>query len=181
MLSPSPLSPLELGVPWPSCAAWSACALAAAPPLRSSVSGSPGRTWQPAIPAQACPVSWADDGPAMTLVVRCGPVVLAPMWPQRSRAWKARPCTPLTPDGTPVPQVRPSRDGPLLTLTTRQVPMLRARGGHGRRVRPWLRRGSDGHKLNRRVRPVRDGHLPCWQAAEAARQPASSVRERIRC
>jgi hypothetical protein len=46
----------------------------------------------------------------------------------------------------------------------RQASMLRARGGHGRRERSWLRRGSDGYKLNRRVRPVQDDHLPRWQA-----------------
>jgi hypothetical protein len=45
--------------------------------------------------------------------------------------------------------------------------MLRARGGHGRRGRPWLWRSSDGHKLNRRVRPVHDDHLPRWQGRQA--------------
>jgi hypothetical protein len=76
------------------------------------------------------------------------------MWPRRSRAWKARPVPSFGPDAAPMPQVRPECDRPLLTVKDRQWPMLRARGGHGRRGRrPWLWRSSDGHKLNRRVRP----------------------------
>jgi hypothetical protein len=42
--------------------------------------------------------------------------------------------------------------------------MLRARRGHGRRGSPVLQRAGDGHKLNRRVRPVRDDHLHRRQA-----------------
>jgi hypothetical protein len=74
------------------------------------------------------------------------------------------------------------------TLGDRRCPMLsvvvgwdvapmwpRARGGHGRRGPTALQHGGDGHKLNRRGRPVRDDHLPRWQAAPAARQ----VTERI--
>jgi len=44
------------------------------------------------------------------------------------------------------------------------MPLLRARGGHGRRGRTRIWRGSDGRKLNRRVRLVRDDHLSRWQA-----------------
>jgi hypothetical protein len=36
-----------------------------------------------------------------------------------------------TPDATSTPQVRSSRDRPLLTVRDRQMPMLRAGGGHG--------------------------------------------------
>ena len=43
------------------------------------------------------------------------------------------------------------------------MPMLRAHEGHGRRRQLWLRRGGDGHKVNRRVRPVYDDHVPRWQ------------------
>jgi len=48
-------------------------------------------------------------------------------------------------------QVRSGCDRPLLSVGDRQVPVLRARGGHGRRGRSWLGRCSDGHKLHRRV------------------------------
>ena len=82
-----------------------------------------------------------------------------------SRAWKARPGSPLSRDPTPMAQVRSVCDRPLLTVKDRQIPTLRARGGHGRRGRNRPQPGSDGHKLNRRVRPARDDHLPRWQAA----------------
>jgi hypothetical protein len=84
-----------------------------------------------------------------------------------SRAWKARPVLSSGPDATPMPQVKASVDRPLLSVSDRQMPMLRARGGHGRRGRTALQRGGDGHKLNRRVRPVRDDHLPRWQGPQA--------------
>jgi hypothetical protein len=51
------------------------------------------------------------------------------------------------------------------------MPVLRARGGHGRRGPTVLQRGGDGHKLNRRVRPVHDDHLPRWQGPEVAAAP----------
>jgi hypothetical protein len=73
---------------------------------------------------------------------------------RRSRAWKARPDN-------------PSTDRPLLSVRDRQMPTLGARGGHGRRGRPWLRRGSNGHKLNRRVRLVHHDHLHRWQGPSA--------------
>jgi len=65
-----------------------------------------------------------------------------------------------------MPQVRPTSDEPLLSERDRQLPVLRARGGHGRRGRRWLRRGGDGHQLGRRVMPVFGDHLPRWQVAE---------------
>jgi len=46
-----------------------------------------------------------------------------------------------------MPQLRPSSDRPLLTVSDRQMPMLRARGGHGRRGSTPLQRGGDGRKL----------------------------------
>jgi hypothetical protein len=49
------------------------------------------------------------------------------------------------------------------------MPVLRARGGHGRRGRSGLGRGGDGHTLNRRVRPVHDDHLPRWPASGGGR------------
>jgi hypothetical protein len=69
-----------------------------------------------------------------------------------SRAWKARPVPSLCPDATPLPQVSASVDRPLLSVSDRQMPMLRAHGGHGRRGLTALQRGGDGHKLNRRVK-----------------------------
>jgi hypothetical protein len=63
---------------------------------------------------------------------------------------------------------RPTRtlDRPLLTVGDRQLPVLRAGGGHGRRGRTRLGRCSGGHLLNRgRVRPER--HLPRWQGLPA--------------
>ena len=49
-----------------------------------------------------------------------------------SRAWKARPGTPLTRDGTPMAQVKVLAERPLLSVGDREGPLLRARGGHGR-------------------------------------------------
>jgi hypothetical protein len=82
-----------------------------------------------------------------------------------SRAWKARPGSPLGRDPTPMAQVRSVCDRPLLTVRDRQLPLLRARGGHDRRGPSSLGSGSDGHKLNRRVRSVRDDHLPRWHGS----------------
>jgi hypothetical protein len=74
-------------------------------------------------------------------------------------------------------------DRPLLSVRDRQGPILRARGGHGRRGPSWLRRGIGGHKLNRRVRPVHGDHLPRWQAAQSGAAGAhpwlASAAERI--
>ena len=56
--------------------------------MTSSVSGIRGAARRPAAGGGVCPVSWADEGPAVTVVVRCDPVVrgpdVAPVWPQRS-------------------------------------------------------------------------------------------------
>jgi hypothetical protein len=142
--------------------------------MTGSVSGIPGGSQRPAADGRVCSVSWVVTCPMVTGVVRCDPVVrgpdVAPMWPSgpelgrrvRSRLrgliicrWR---------------RSRPPSGGPLLTVSDRQMPMLRARGGHGRRGPTALRRGGDGHKVNRRVRLVHDDHLPCWQAAKAARQ-----------
>jgi hypothetical protein len=43
-------------------------------------------------------------------------------------------------------------------------------GGHGRRGSTWCRRGGDGHRHCRRVRPVLSDHLPRWQALVGVRQ-----------
>jgi hypothetical protein len=77
-----------------------------------------------------------------------------------SRAEKARPVPVVRPDTTPMAQVSTSPDRPLLTVRDRQLPVLRARGGHGRRGRSWVWPGSDADRLNRRVRLVHDDHLP---------------------
>jgi hypothetical protein len=135
-------------------------------PVTSSVKGSQGRARRPAAGGGGCRLAWADGGPVVTVVVRCGPVVrgpdVAPMWP-RSRAWKARPVPSSWPAATPLPQLRASLDRPLLTVSDRQMPMLQARGGHGRRGPGWLGRGGDGYHLNPRGRPVLGDYLPRWQ------------------
>jgi hypothetical protein len=69
-----------------------------------------------------------------------------------------------------MPQLSAPVDGPLLSVRDREGRLLRARGGHGRRGPRWLGGGGDGDKLNRRVRPVHDDHLPRWQVAGGARQ-----------
>jgi hypothetical protein len=101
---------------------------------------------------------------------RCCPLRSGRSWPgygpdvaRWSRAWKARPVPSSQPGSMPMPQVTASWDRPLLTVSDRQMPMLRARGGHGRRG-PTARQRGDGHKPNRRVVPDRDDHLPRWQA-----------------
>ena len=136
--------------------------------MTSSMSESWDGSLRSAASASSWPVSWADGWPMVTVVVRWDPVVrgpdVAPVWPWRSRAWKARPVPSFRPDPRPMAQVRSVCNGPLLTVRDRQIPTLRARGGHGRRERTQLRRSSDGHKLNRRVRPVHDDHVPRWHA-----------------
>jgi hypothetical protein len=47
-------------------------------PPASSVSGSPGGSRRPATSASAWPLSWANHWPAVTVVVRCDPVVRGP-------------------------------------------------------------------------------------------------------
>jgi hypothetical protein len=110
-----------------------------------------------------------DSGsPDVTARARGEPAVTDAMRTQRgpgSRAWKARPVSVVRPDATPMAQVRPTCDGPLLTVGTRQAPVLRARGGHGRRGRTRLRPAAVGHQLGRWARLVHADHLPRWQAA----------------
>ena len=72
-------------------------------------------------------------------------------------------------------QLTASRDCPLLSVRDRLGPMLRARGGHGRRGPTALQRGGDGHKLNRRVRPVRGDHCFVGKPAQTARQHATAM------
>jgi hypothetical protein len=93
-----------------------------------------------------------------------------------SRAWKARPVPAFRPDATPMTQVRAACCRPLLSVSDRQLPMLRARGGHGRQGPSALQHGGDGHELNRRVRPVHDDHLPRWQVAEGDAPDSHSYR-----
>jgi hypothetical protein len=87
---------------------------------------------------------------------QCRPLRSAGSWPrrpQRSRAGKARPIPFTRPDARPMAQLSAPTDRPLLSLGDRQGPLLRARGGHGRRGQTRLGRCGDGHYLNRRVRP----------------------------
>jgi len=48
-------------------------------------------------------------------------------------------------------QLRASPDRPLLSVRDRQLPVLRARGGHGRRGRRRSKPAGDGHQLDWRV------------------------------
>jgi hypothetical protein len=77
-------------------------------------------------------------------------------------------------------QVRSVCNGPLLTVRDHQMPMLRARGGHGRRERDGLRRAGNGYKLNWRVRPAHDDHSLVgkrhWRAA--GKMPERTVRKK---
>jgi len=66
-------------------------------------------------------------------------------------------------------QAKASMDRPWLTVSDRQMPMLRAGGGHGRRGRRSSKPGGDGHQLYRRAGPAHDDHLPRWQGPEGAR------------
>jgi hypothetical protein len=130
-----------------------------------------------------CRVICNSDLPNVTARARREPAVTDAVRAQRgpgSRAWKARPVVSSWPDAAPMPQVRRLRDRPLLTVRDRQMPMLRARRGHGRRGSTALQHGSDGYKLNRRVRPVHGDHLPRWQAsggraAVGSRNPCSPL------
>jgi hypothetical protein len=77
-----------------------------------------------------------------------------------SRAWKVRPGTPLSRDTAPMAQLGACPDRPLLSVGDRHRPLLRARGGTAGEDRAGPRPGSDGHRLNRRVRLVPGDHLP---------------------
>ena len=82
------------------------------------------------------PVTCDSDLPTVTARARQEPAVSDAVRTQRGpglRAWKARPDSPLSRDPTPMAQVRScATDRPLLTVSDRQMPMLRARGGHAR-------------------------------------------------
>jgi hypothetical protein len=80
--------------------------------------------------------------------------------PEVPRAWEAPSDRSVRAD----PPARRAWDRPLLSVDDRCGPMLRARRGHGRRVRRCSKPGGDGHLLGRRVRPVLGDHLPRWQA-----------------
>ena len=128
-----------------------------------------------------CRVTCDSHSPTVTARAHREPAVSDAVRTQRgprSRAWKARPGSPSTPDATPMAQVKPPCDRPLLTVRDRQMPVLRARGGHGRRGPTALQGGGDGHKLYRRVRPVHDDHLPRWQGRQARGSWTEGVRTR---
>jgi hypothetical protein len=162
-----------LGQHDPSCAAWRRrtydrfCVrepgrVAATCGGSGSVPGELGRCWPP-----------------VTVVVRCDPVVrgpnVAPAWPHGSRAWKARPGNPSGWDASPMALLSASLDRPLLSVGDRQGPVLRARGGHGRRGRRWLQPGSNGHQLDWRVRPIPGDHCLVGKRPKAVRQPLGAA------
>ena len=100
--------------------------------VTSSVSGTAGRLRRPAASGRMWLVSWEEAGPLVTGVVRCNPVDcgpdVGPVWPRRSRAWKARPGAPLSRDVRLMAQLSASRPT-LLSVRDRQEPVLRAPGG----------------------------------------------------
>jgi hypothetical protein len=51
-------------------------------PVTPSVSGTRGGLRPPAAGGGVCPVTWANGGPLVTVVVRCGPVDRGRMWPR---------------------------------------------------------------------------------------------------
>jgi hypothetical protein len=135
-------------------------------------------------------LNWGVGRPPVSAVVRDLPVECGPDVAPRSRAWKARPVPSFRPDATPLPQVRASSDRPLLSVSDRQLPALRVRGGHSRREPTALQRGGDGHKLNWRVRPLCDAHVPRWQEPKGLAQDGTDPRviqafsqrsRRVRC
>jgi hypothetical protein len=69
-------------------------------------------------------MTWADAGPVVTVIVRCDLVVcgpdVAPMWPQHSRAGKARPGSQFTSNATPMAQLSASPDRPPLSVGDRE-------------------------------------------------------------
>jgi len=104
-------------------------------------------------------VSWSDDRPPVIVVVRCDPVVrgpdVAPIWPQRSRAWKARPVPSSRPDPTPMAQVRAACCRP---LSTERSPDADATG-------------------TRRPRPATTNRAPAWRRRSQA-EPEGEARPR---
>jgi hypothetical protein len=115
------------------------------------------------------PMTCDPFSPTVTARARPGPAVPGAVRTQRgpgSRAWKARPGGPFTPDTSPMALLSdPMTDrccpwgGPSGTVATGT-----------RRARPagttLADRGGDGHKLNWRVRLVLGDYLPRWQASK---------------
>jgi len=91
------------------------------------------------------------------------------MWPHQVPSLEGVSGPSFGPDSAPLLQVKASMDRPWLTVSDRQMPMLRARGGHGRRGRRSSKPGGDGHQLYRRAGPAHDDHLPRWQGPDGAR------------
>jgi hypothetical protein len=127
-------------------------------------------------------------GPLVTVVVRCAPVVrgpdVAPMWPQRSRAWKARPGTPLSRGPAPLARLSAPRDRPLLSVRDRCYGHAEGTAGEDELAQT----GSNGLRLDRRVRPVLDddrrrGQAPEGCAAERIHRalPAGGLRRESSC
>ena len=91
------------------------------------------------------------------------------MWPHQVPSLEGVSGPSFGPDSAPLLQVKASMDRPWLTVSDRQMPMLRAGGGHGRRGRRSSKPGGDGHQLYRRAGPAHDDHLPRWQGPDGAR------------
>jgi len=110
-------------------------------------------------------LSWSVSYPPLSAVVpdarmECGPDV-AP----RSRAWKAHTAVHDGRGRGAMAQVRDAGERLGLTVVDRACPFVGARRGHGRRGRPWLGPGGNGHQLSHRARFVQGDHLRRWQAA----------------
>jgi len=123
----------------------------ASEPLASSVRGSLGRAGRPATPARSRLLSWADSGPVVTGVVRCGPVVrdpnVAPAWPSGHELGRRVPARQSYEIAAPTAQAR-STDDP--SAGDRERPSVAVAAGtwrHGRRGRTRLGRCRGGHHL----------------------------------
>jgi len=116
----------------------------ASEPLASSVRGSLGRAGRLATPARSRLLSWADSGPVVTGVVRCGPVVrdpnVAPAWPSGHELGMRVPARQSYEMLRLLPRPGALTTRPLVTVRDRQSPLRQARGGHGRRGRTRLGR-----------------------------------------
>jgi hypothetical protein len=162
-----PRSPGRWSAGWPGSArpcSWPTSSASSPPPRPSSSS------WWTARAAPTTTGSTQEPGctPRMTWCT-CGPS--ADQGHELGRRLRAvPPCLMLGRCRRSDPPAEPT----VVVRGRRQMPVLRARGGHGRRGPTAFQHGGDGHKLNWRVRPVRDDHCIFGKPPKAARQAIAS-------
>src|SRR4029453_15767413 len=101
--------------------------------------GMPHRLHPPAALAWS---TWLEGGPMAARLRPARLVERVTGIEPASRAWKARPGSPLSRHASRMPQFSAPLNRPLLSVGNRQGPMLRAQGGHGRWVRPRAKHGA---------------------------------------